>query len=708
MNELASRIMVVLQKQGKKGIHFKDLTKKLKIKSKHLKEFRLALEELVDQGEVVEKKAKLMASSCFGFLPAQITRVNKTFGFAKLSGEETEYFIPGKFLMGALPGDQVLLKRIPGRGESPEGEVVKLTAKGDGEFTGKIVMENGEYYVLPDNLIKEKLRIVKHGLNGAKNGEKVLARVAYRGKRHSEHKAQVLSAYGDADTAYSCAQAVLELHGVSKEFPLAVLDKAEYLQKRGIKSADYLTREDLRNDVIFTIDGADSMDLDDAVSLTKWEDSYQLGVHIADVSHYVLYQSDIDKEAFYRGTSIYYADQVIPMLPKALSNGICSLNPGEDRLAFSALMTLDLEGNLIDFDFQKTVIRSRVKGVYDEVNALLEGTADQQTEEKYAQVKDSLMLMKELALLRMEKKKQRGAPEIVTHESKIIVGEDGKAADIKPRQSGLAENLIEEFMLLANEAAAMAGKLKGLPFVYRVHEPPAPEKIERLNETLRLLGLQTRELKPNVKPKALAEILEKSKGTPVDSVVNIQILRSMSKAKYSESPLGHYGLALENYAHFTSPIRRYPDLMIHRVLTELLCGKTSEELQRRYGKYVVKSASQSTQTELSAMTIERECEDCYKAEYMKKHLGESFEGIISSVARHGVYVELPNTVEGLIRVEDLPDGEYFFDEVMTYTNITTGKKYKIGDPIQVICSACDVNSGNIDFVPADIEKIEKE
>lgn len=706
MNDLTGKILAVLEKQGKKGIYHKELEKKLKLKSKQGKAFSIALEELLSSGWVMEKKGKITAASAYRCFPGTVVRVNKTFGFVSVEEvgnpeDTTEYFVPGKFLLGSLPGDRVLLRRIPGRGESPEGEVVRVLSQGNSEFIGKIVKVNGEYAVQPDQLLKDPVRIQKGELNGAKLGEKVLAQIIHRGKRHSDHTAGILSSYGNADTASSCAQAVLDLNGISPEFPLAVLDKAEYLQKRGIKSGDYQDREDFTGEVIFTVDGADSMDLDDAISLTKWGDCYQLGVHIADVSHYVLYQSDIDKEAFYRGTSIYYADQVIPMLPKALSNGICSLNPQEDRLAFSALMTLDLQGNLVDFDFKKSVIRSRVKGVYSEVNQIFEGTATPEILEKYHEVLDTLKLAKELALLRIGKKRERGAPEIVTHESKIMVDEQGVAVEIKPRQSGLAENMIEEFMLLANEAAAMAGKWKELPFVYRVHEPPTPEKLDALNHTLQLLGMQARELRPNVKPKALAEILEKAKGTRVDSIVNVQVLRSMSKAKYSENPLGHYGLALENYAHFTSPIRRYPDLMIHRILSELVAGKRQEEIHRKYGKYVVKAAAQATQTELTAMKIERDCEDCYKAEYMKNHLGETFDGVISSVARHGIYVELPNTVEGMIRIEDLPEGNYFFDEVMTYTEMNSGKSYRIGDPIRVVCVNCDVNSGNIDFALAE-------
>lgn len=697
MNELTQRIAAILNKQGKKGMGFKDLVRRLKIKSKHYKEVRRSLAELKKAGEVVEKKQRFITTAALGWIPAKITRVNKTFGFAKTIEDETEYFIPGKFLQGALPGDMVLIHGIPSRGSSPEGEVKHVAAYGTGEFIGKIGMDGHRYVIVPDTLMNAPMSIHYGDLRGAQVGDKVLARVVKRGQSHSEHKAEIIATYGDADNAFACAQAILELNNITAEFPMEVTDKAEYLQKRGIKSKDYENRLDLRQELIFTIDGAESKDLDDAISLTKLDDCWQLGVHIADVSHYVPYKSDIDNEAFFRGTSIYYANKVIPMLPPALSNGICSLNPNEDRLALSALLTLDLEGNLIDFDFKKSVIRSRVKGVYAEVNRILDGTADAGIRTKYHEVYDRILLMKELADIRTQMKINRGAPEIETRESKIVVDENEVAVDILPRTSGAAETLIEEFMLLANEAAAMAGKLKEVPFIYRIHEPPAPEKLENLNLTLRLLGLQQRDLSPNVKPKALAEILRKSKGTPVDSIVNMQVLRAMSKAKYSENPVGHYGLALENYAHFTSPIRRYPDLMVHRILTELIEGSALDEIRRKYTKYTIKAAQQSTQTELNAMKIERECEDCYKAEYMKSHLGETFDGVIAAAAPQGLYVELPNTVEGLLRTDDLPKGEYFFDQVMEYKNMTTGQTFRVGDPIRVVCVKCNVSNGNIDF-----------
>lgn len=697
MHEIKKKIIHLAENSGKRGIPPKEVCRKLKIKGKWKQEFEQILEELLQSGVLYLKKGQLFSAKKQNVIVAKITRINRTFGFARALDHDTEFFIPGKFLLGSMPEDLVLLKPIRGRGSSPEGEVCQVIEQNCNELTGKILFEQGQYSLLCDSMMKTALPMKKHQLNGAHDGDKVLAQIVSRGKRHSEHKIEVKCVYGSADHARACAAAILERNSITAEFSNEILDLAKMIQKKGIQEKDYFGRTDLRNELIFTIDSAEAKDLDDAVSIHKYEDCYQLGVHIADVSHYVKRHSLIDEEAFCRGTSIYYADKVIPMLPRALSNGICSLSPGENRLTLSCLMTLDLEGNLIDFDFQKTVICSRVKGVYSEINRLLSGDATPAIQKKYSEVFAKLKLMKELAQLREKLKRQRGAPEIVTSESKIIVDERGIAVDILPRSQGLSERIIEEFMLLANESAAMAAKVREVPFVYRIHEPPAPEKLDQLNLTLRRLGVQNRALSPNIKPKALAEILEKAKGSPLFSVINMQVLRAMSKAKYSENPIGHYGLALENYTHFTSPIRRYADLEIHRVISELLGGSEIKIVQKKYGKDVAKAAKQASNTELIAVRIERECEDCYKAEYMKAYIGEEFDGMITSAAPHGIYVTLPNTIEGLIKLDDLPKGEYYYDEVMEYRNLTTGQSFKVGDPIRICCAGCDVNQGNIDF-----------
>ena len=364
------------------------------------------------------------------------------------------------------------------------------------------------------------------------------------------------------------------------------------------------------------------------------------------------------------------------------------------------MLTLDADANLIGFDFKKTVIRSRVKGVYAEINAFMDGTATAEIKAKYQPFSIQIALMKELAEKLIANRKLRGAPEIETAESKIIVDENDVAVDVVPRTRGFSERMIEEFMLVANEAAATLAKQANIPFVYRIHENPPDEKLEDLSEVLHLLGLNAKGIQHGVRPKRMAEILEQARGTPVYSIVNNQVLRAMAKAKYSENPVGHYGLALENYAHFTSPIRRYPDLMIHRILSELIATKDVSGITKHYRRLAHVTAFQSTNTELKAVRIERACEDCYKAEYMKNHIGETFDGIISGVTSNGFFVELPNTVEGMVRVEELPGGPYEFDGYFELKDKVNGHKYRVGNPVRAICTASDVNSGRIDFTLA--------
>lgn len=697
---MEKRISEQLRKAAKSGMRARELAVKCKVKSSDLKRFHSVIGRMKKEGKISESRNRLFLTKALGLLQAEVVRLNKTFGFVKNMETDQEIFIPGRLLRGAMPGDQVLVRldRHP-RGDSPEGEVVQIIKQGPAEFSGKLVTENSRLCVLPDSFAKFPITLIGPQ-NGLQVGQKVIARIVRRGERHSEHKAEIVSCFGSADSAISCCSAVLELAGVSTEFPLEVLDEAQRMASKGIREQDWAGRIDLRNEIIFTIDGADSLDLDDAISLVKLGDDYQLGVHIADVSHYVRYHTALDQEAFARGTSIYFANKVIPMLPKQLSNGICSLNPGEDRLAFSALLTLDANGKLIDFDFKKSVICSRVKGVYSEINAVLEGTASPEITEKYAPYYYQLKLMEQLATILIKNKKERGAPEIETSESKITLDEIDRAIDVQPRVRGFSERIIEEFMLLANEAAATLAGMQELPFVYRVHEQPSEEKLQVLKEVLEQLGMHTRGIERGVSPKRLSAVIEKARGTNYFSIVNNQVLRAMAKAKYSENPVGHYGLSLQNYAHFTSPIRRYPDLMIHRILTELVHGEDSKTIRRRYRKAVHEAALQSTATELAAMHIERDCEDCFKAEYMKGKIGETFDGIISSVTSSGIYVELPNTVEGMIRIDHLP-GEYQYDGYFQLKKIGEEKSYRVGDPVRVQCIAADINSGKIDFVLAD-------
>ena len=495
---------------------------------------------------------------------------------------------------------------------------------------------------------------------------------------------------------------------------LSMLDASEKIYRRFIEAvnvlpegenvtiteADTAGRMDLRALPIFTIDSAETKDIDDAISLNQTPDGFELGVHIADVSNYVKPGTALDDEAFSRATSVYYADQVVPMLPKQLSNGICSLNEGELRLAFSCLMHLDKAGKLVDYKFVKSVIRSRVKGVYSEINALLAGTADREIQYKYAEVAAQLPAMKALYTLRAGLRRERGCMDIESGEVKLILDENGRCIDVKKRVQGESEAMIEEFMLLANQCAAHFARTKQIPFVYRVHEEPGSEKLERLHALLQACGINDHFAKEVPEPKELSAILEGVKGTPYEKIIHTGLLRCMSKAEYQPEPKGHYGLVLKDYAHFTSPIRRYPDLAIHRILTSLLGGMDKESLTVRYSDFAEKVSKQASAQEIVAMQIERKAEDCYKAEYARAHIGEHREGTISGVTQKGVFVELDNGVEGFVPVGSLTATGALLTEGVRLSDPVSGKQWALGDAIMITIVRADVNLGKIDFEAA--------
>lgn len=695
-----NRIRSQLSQSGKRGISYKRLYSSCKGRKPNAAAFAAAVAEMKRSGIISENKSGLFLCESAGLFRATVARINKTFGFIK-DDEGKEIFVPGRLLLGAMPGDIVMAKLIPGQGENPEGEVVSIAEEGFSEFTGVVEYHYGRAFILPDTLAKEPMEVSGSEIP-VKAGDKVLAELSFRGKRHSEHRARITGLFGDSGKASSSADAILHMNGIETEFPSCVLDEARQAEHMGIPAGEPERRLDLRNEVIFTIDGADTKDIDDAVSVSKTAEGWELGVHIADVSFYVKAGTELDKDAMLRGTSVYFADRVVPMLPKELSNGICSLNPQEDRLAFSCLMKLDTEGQLVSYKFSKSVICSRVKGVYSEINIILDCIKSgeeipHELAEKYNGLTDSIILMDELAAVLTANKLRRGAPQIETAECKLIIDENGVCTDVKKRERGRSELIIEEFMLMANTAAARLAKESGIPFVYRVHEDPSPEKIQELVETLSRMNIAVPHF-TNVKPKHLAEILEKSRETPFATAINNMVLRSMAKAKYSEEPLGHFGLVLADYAHFTSPIRRYPDLAIHRILTDLCYNKQSTAyISKRYAGFAAEASRTSSECELTAMRVERDCDDCYIAEYMHGHIGEDFEGNISSVQEYGFYVELPNTVEGLVRLESLKDGPYDFDGRFTLTKF--GKPaFRVGDTVKVICTAANISSGQVDFV----------
>lgn len=693
-----NKIETFLKAHNKKAMLEKDLASKCRSRKGNPDNYKKAVRELQREGVIIFKKQnKIALSQRLGYKTAKITRLSRTFGFGVSEKTGEEIFFPGKFMLGAMPGDRVLYRDIISLSSySSDGEVIDILEYGDSQLTGRIEFAEGKNYFVPDTMSKSHIVIERNGNVEFSEGDKVLAEIAYRGQRHTEHTVRIVYVFGSSELAKSCADSILKIHGINTEFPADVMKEAGKIADAGIQEYDYNNREDFRNQKIFTIDSAESKDLDDAVSVQRTENGYILGVHIADVSHYVKGNSAIDKEALNRGTSIYYADKVIPMLPKELSNGICSLNPDENRLTLSAIINLDKSGDIVSYRFCKSVIRSRVKGIYSEINRILDGTADEYIKEKYRDLNDEIFLMNELADILIKRKKNRHAPQIETVESKLITDEDGKCIDVKPRSRGKSECIIEEFMLVANEASANFARVREVPFVYRIHEMPPEEKIERLKSVLLQFNINV----PfsEVKPVHIEQILETAKGTDVYEAINLMVLRSMSKARYFEEPLGHFGLALEDYSHFTSPIRRYPDLAIHRIITDMIAGYGNTWLKKRYSGFVHNASERSSDAEIRAITIERECEDCYKAEYMKDKVGEEFTGRISGVLEYGFYVSLPDTVEGFVHIRTLPQGEYDYTEPILLKEAFSGKEYRLGDTVEVICSSVNVNDGIIDFV----------
>jgi len=668
-----------------------------------------ALDELVREAVVCQRQGvffTVRSGRADKALLCKVVKLGKNFAFVMLEDGTSDIFIPGRFTKGAMPGDDVLVEKFehPRVEGSDEGAILAiLTEKND--LVGTVRRVEGRLRFVPDDCPAITMPLARDCEGGAKDGDKVAVEILNRGNRQEDHRVGVAMRFGSSDEAKRCAKALLYAKDIRTRFPDKVRDEAKKFEGAEVSEKDCEGRMDLRALPIFTIDSAETKDIDDAISLTRTSDGgFELGVHIADVSNYVKPGTELDNEAFSRATSVYYADQVVPMLPKALSNGICSLNENELRLAFSCLMRLDKEGNLTDYRFVKSIIRSRVKGVYSEINALLAGTADAEIKAKYADVIDQLPAMKELYGHRARLRKERGCMDIESGEVKLILDENGRCIDVKKRTSGESESMIEEFMLLANQCAAHFARVKQIPFVYRVHEEPNAEKLERLHTLLQACGINDHFAKDVPTPKELSAILEGVRGTPYEQIINTGMLRCMSKALYEEKPKGHYGLVLKDYAHFTSPIRRYPDLAIHRIMTDLLKGTEKETMILRYTDFAERASKQSSEREVIAMQIERKAEDCYKAEYARRHLGECYEGTISGVTQRGLFIELDNGVEGFVPASSLTPSGTSLTEGVRLTDPASGKTWSLGDKMMITIVRADVNLGKIDFEVAPAAK----
>lgn len=674
--------------------------KELKAKLGNDRKVQKIVEEMVAHGRIRKQDGMYYLTSkepVTDGIPCRLVKLGPSFGFAKpLDGETKDIFIPGRGLAGAMPGDEVLVKlfdkpRVQG---SLEGEICSVT-KPWKRFVGTVEEHGGQFFLAPDECSFMLIRINKSAAGGVHAGDKAAVELLERGFDYGDHRAGVTMRFGPADEARHTVEALVYASGMGRRFPNKAKEEAYRFRQPG--EAEFENRLDLRESPIFTLDGADTKDMDDAISVACTENGYELGVHIADVSFYVAAGGELDKEAFERGSSVYYADSVIPMLPKYLANNLCSLNPGVDRLAFSCLMQLDKNGVVQEYHFSKSLIRSRVKGVYSEVNRLLSGEADMELKGKYREVEAQLPIALELYEKLLSRRRDRGYIELESDEPGFVLDEQGRCVDIVKRERGVAERIIEAFMLLANECAAKLARTKELPLVYRVHEPPEAERIERLQLLLNSCGVPAGFKNTIPTQKELSALLASVEDLPCQGVVNQGVLRSMSKARYEEKPLGHFGLALEDYAHFTSPIRRYPDLVVHRILSDWCADTSAQELHHKYDDFVQQASAQSSSREVAVLQLERAADDRYKAEYIRGHLGEEFDGVVSGVAKQGIYVALPCLVEGLVRTDELCKGEPELVEGLSLRDTLTGKRWQLGQTIRVRVAAADVAQGRVDF-----------
>ena len=625
---------------------------------------------------------------------------HKGFGFVELEEEEDDIFIPADATGTAMHQDkvQVLLKKGEQKGKRKEGSVIRILERANQEIVGTFQRERDYGFIICDNQkFSKDVYVSPKNSKGVRDGDKVVAEILdYVADRHKP-EGRIKENLGSMNAPGTDILAIVKSYNIPSEFPVKVMNQAARVPDH-VLEADRDGRMDLTDWQTVTIDGEDAKDLDDAVTLTKEDRIYHLGVHIADVSNYVQGGSALDKEALKRGTSVYLADRVVPMLPERLSNGICSLNQGEDRLTLSCLMDIDENGTVVSHKIAETVIRVDRRMSYNQVRCILED-GDTETSREYKDLVPMFFLMKELSALLRKRRHHRGSIDFDFPESKITLNGAGRAIDVQPYEANVATEIIEDFMLMANETVAKEYCKGEYPFVYRTHENPDPERIEELLTLLHHQGIQIRKSRQEITPKEIQEILESIQGLPNETMISRLTLRTMKQARYTTECSGHFGLAARYYCHFTSPIRRYPDLQIHRIIRDNIRGRLQREGKTEHYREILEEvARQSSVCERRAQEAERESDRLKKAEYMSYHLGEEFEGIISGVTAYGFYVELPNTIEGLVHVTSLSDDYYAFDqESYELKGELTKKTYHLGQKVRVRVADADALKRTVDF-----------
>ena len=648
---------------------------------------------LEDEGEIVRNKVnEYYLSNQLYFFKGVVDLNKKGFAFVKVD-EDREFYIHETNMKDAYNKDTVLIEKIPSRGAREEGRVVRVLERGQMKYVGEVKKGKRDYYVDVDDAKFNKPIFVDHAhTHGAVVGHKVVVEIK---TFKPQIKGNIVKIIGHRNDPGVDILSIVHAHDVDIEFPKEVYEQINTINDE-IDPSDIKNRVDLRNEVIVTIDGDDAKDLDDAISLKKLANgNYELGVHIADVSYYVTEGSPLDKEAVKRGTSIYLVDRVIPMLPHKLSNGICSLNPHVDRYTISCIMEIDSKGIVVNHKIIPSVIHSSYRMTYNNVNAILDG--DEEKQREYGDVVPLFFLMQELAKILRHKRDQKGAIDFDVNEGKVLVDKNGIPYDVVLRTRGASDKIIEEFMLCANETVAEHFKWMELPFIYRIHEHPKLKKLQQFVSIVKPLGYSIKGSLEHVYPNELSAIIDASKDTEEHTIIATLLLRCMQKARYDEQCLGHFGLADEYYTHFTSPIRRYPDLLVHRLIRTYLFNNDMESIEH-FQEVIPYLAEQSSSRERDAVDIEREVMDMKMAEYMEKHIGEEFEGMISSVTQFGFFVELPNTIDGLVHVSELKDDYYHYDDKnLMLVGEVTGNTFKLSDKVKVRVVSSSKKDSTIDF-----------
>ena len=665
------------------------------------------LDELEEDGYIGRtKKGKIMSLNQMGLFVGKFVSHRKGFGFVESDEEYTQdLFIPADNVNTAMHNDRVIAEIVTPATDDrrAEGKIIKVVKREVTEVVGLFQPSKNFGFVVPDNKkFNQDIYIPKKFFSGAKENDKVVVEITVWPSEDRKPEGKIIEVLGQKGERGVEIDSIVKAHGLPEEFPKKVLDEAEFVAVP-IPEEEIQRRFDIRDLKTFTIDGEDAKDLDDAVSIEKLSNgNFKLGVHIADVTHYVREKSKLDKEALKRATSVYLVDKVIPMLPKTLSNGMCSLNPFEDKLTLSIFMEINDKGEVVKHDIHESVINSKARMTYTEVSDILEKD-DPLLKKTFSHMVDEFKMSEELARILMKRRERRGSIDFDFPEAKIILNKDGEVVDIKHYERRISNRIIEEFMLISNETIAEHYFWLGLPFVYRVHETPSAEKMEQLSKFVATFGYTIKGDLEDVHPKALQAIVENIKGKREEEAISTILLRSLKQARYEPTCLGHFGLAAKYYCHFTSPIRRYPDLQIHRIIKEQLNNKINQKRQDQLSNIVEYASTQSSERERAAELAERDVHDYYKACYMADKVGQEFEGTISSVTNFGMFVELENTIEGLVRLANMADDYYIYDD-MTYTIIgeRTKKTFRIGDTVRI-----RVDRVNVDFREIDFELLEK-